>query len=88
LWKSLLKTEKSAVMNAAHEKILYKPEELAERIGVSRSKVYRLIATGVIPAIRLGSALRISADAFREWVAEEQRRQAAEDYELVSSLKK
>jgi excisionase family DNA binding protein len=43
------------------QKLLLKPAEAAEMIGVSRSKIYELIASGALPAIRLegGRLIRI-----------------------------
>ena len=35
------------------EKILLRPAEAAEMIGVSRSKIYELIASGAIPSVGL-----------------------------------
>jgi excisionase family DNA binding protein len=45
--------------------------EAAERMRTSRATVYRRIATGEIPAVRLGgtrAALRIPADALDAWL--------------------
>jgi excisionase family DNA binding protein len=44
-------------------------EETARRVKVSRSKTYKLIAAGEIPAIRIGSHLRVSVSALEEWLA-------------------
>lgn len=53
------------------DKLLLKPLEVAEAIGVSRSRVYELMAKGVIPSIRVGSSARVPAHALREWVERE-----------------
>ena len=45
--------------------------EVAQRLGQSKFSVYRKIAAGVIPAVRLGdgrSALRIRESELREWL--------------------
>jgi excisionase family DNA binding protein len=51
------------------EKILLRPSEAAEVIGVSRARAYELIAKGVIPSMRIGSSLRVPVEALRAWVA-------------------
>lgn len=50
------------------EKLLLKPEEVAAAIGVGRSKIYQLLADGSLPSVRVGKALRVPADALKEWV--------------------
>jgi excisionase family DNA binding protein len=50
------------------ERLLYKPAEVGELIGVSRARAYELIAANVIPSIKIGSSIRVPADALRAWV--------------------
>jgi excisionase family DNA binding protein len=50
------------------EKLLLRPTEAAEVISLGRSKMYDLIAKGVIPSIRIGKSVRVPADGLREWV--------------------
>jgi excisionase family DNA binding protein len=50
------------------DKLLYRPAEVGEAIGVSRARAYELIAAGIIPSIRIGSSIRVPVDALREWV--------------------
>jgi excisionase family DNA binding protein len=50
------------------EKLLLRPAEVAELIALGRSKTYELIASGLIPSIRVGRAVRVPADALRLWV--------------------
>jgi excisionase family DNA binding protein len=47
------------------ERVLLRPVEVAQMIGVSRSKVYELIAGGVLPAVRLegGRLIRVPCEA-------------------------
>ena len=54
----------------AVERILYRPSEAAEAIGVSRSRVYELIASGEIPSIKVGSVRRVPVRELLEWVAQ------------------
>ena len=51
------------------ERLLYRPAEVGELIGVSRARAYELIAAKTIPSIRIGSSIRVPADALRAWVA-------------------
>ena len=50
------------------ERMLYRPAEAAEAIGVSRSRVYELINSGEIPSIKVGGVKRVPVDRLREWV--------------------
>ncbi len=50
-------------------RMLLRPVEVAEAIGVGRSKVYELIRTGVIPSVRVGSRVRVPTEALRAWIA-------------------
>jgi len=45
-----------------------KPAEVADLLGVGRGRVYQLIRAGVIPATRVGGAIRIPREAWGEWV--------------------
>jgi len=50
------------------ERILYRPSEVGEAIGVSRARAYELIAEGTIPSIKIGASIRVPVDALRAWV--------------------
>ncbi len=41
------------------ERLLLRPTEAAQRLGISRSTLYQLIARGEIRVLRIGSAARI-----------------------------
>ncbi len=43
--------------------------EVVERLGMSRSAVYREINTGKIPSVRFGKSIRIPRDAFEDFIA-------------------
>jgi excisionase family DNA binding protein len=62
------------------ERLLYRPAEVGELIGVSRARAYELIAANVIPSIRIGSSIRVPADALRTWINQ----QLADRMELVT----
>ncbi len=52
------------------EKLLLKPAEAMEQLGVGRSRIYEMLACGELPSIRIGRSIRIPADALRRWVEE------------------
>lgn len=49
----------STAIAAPIDRLLYKPEEAAEALAVSRSTVYELMAEGALKYIKLGSIRRI-----------------------------
>jgi excisionase family DNA binding protein len=51
------------------EKFLYRIPEAAERLGLSRTKVYELVNKGVIPSVRVDRCRRIRHDALVAFVA-------------------
>jgi excisionase family DNA binding protein len=51
------------------DKLLLRPVEAAEAIGIGRSKVYELIARGELPSVRIGASVRVPVDALRAWIA-------------------
>ena len=53
------------------DRLLLRAGEAAELLGVSRSRVYELIAQGTIPSIKLGSTVRVPLDALRQWIADQ-----------------
>ena len=50
------------------DKLLLRPIEAAEAIGIGRSKAYELLASGELPSIRIGSSVRVPVDALRAWI--------------------
>ena len=51
------------------ERLMLRPSEAADAMGVSRSKAYELIANGEIPSVRLGGCIRVPVEALKEWIA-------------------
>lgn len=49
-------------------KLLLRPAEAAEAMGVSRSRAYELIGSGQIPSIRIGGSVRVPLEALRAWI--------------------
>lgn len=56
---------------------LLRPAEAASALGLSRSKVYDLIARDEIPHISIGRSRRVPVDALRKWLADHQSPAAA-----------
>ena len=50
------------------ERMMLRPAEAADAIGVSRSKAYELIANGAIPSVKLGGCVRVPVAALQEWI--------------------
>ena len=48
----------------------YCAEEVADRLGISRAKVYELLARGELPVIRIGGSTRVPALALARWLTE------------------
>jgi excisionase family DNA binding protein len=53
---------------AQTEKLLYKPEEAAKVLGISRTKTYALMASGRLESVRVGGSRRIPIEAMRAFV--------------------
>jgi excisionase family DNA binding protein len=50
------------------QRLLLRIPEVAETLGIGRTKIYELIATGELPTIRVGRAVRISVSTLQKWV--------------------
>lgn len=62
-----MKIEKHQAMQ---EPRLLRIGEVAELLGVSRSKAYAIVASGGVPTIRFGGrCLRVPLEALRAWIA-------------------
>jgi excisionase family DNA binding protein len=53
------------------EKLLVRPSEAAEMLGLGRSKVYAMLASGELPSVRIGKSVRVPTEALRRWVQEQ-----------------
>jgi len=56
---------------ATTQRLLLRIPEVAEALGLGRTKVYELIAAGALPTIRVGRAVRVSVTALQKWVEEQ-----------------
>jgi excisionase family DNA binding protein len=50
------------------ERLLLSPDQVAESLGVCRSRVYDLMRTGVLPSVKIGRARRVPVSAVRAYV--------------------
>jgi excisionase family DNA binding protein len=50
------------------KRLLLRPPEAAEVLGISRALAYRWAQDGTLPTIRVGRAVRIPHDALVEWI--------------------
>lgn len=50
------------------EKLIYTAEETAKMLGIGMNKIYELLASGVIPAKRLGRKYLIPKLALEKWL--------------------
>ena len=59
------------------QKELLRPSDVAPRLGVTTGRVYQLIAAGIIPAVRVGGAIRIPLAVWEKWLSDQSERAAA-----------
>ncbi|MCL5736930.1 MAG: helix-turn-helix domain-containing protein [Actinobacteria bacterium] len=51
-------------------RLLYTVPEVAEMCGFSPSHVYELVASGTLPSLRSGRAVRVPSDRLTQWIDE------------------
>ena len=52
------------------EPLLLRASEVAAVLGIGRTKVFELLRTGDLPAVRLGRCVRVPRAALAMWIAE------------------
>jgi excisionase family DNA binding protein len=50
------------------ERLLLRATEVGRLLSVSRSKVYEMMASGELPTMKIGSALRVPRKQLLEWI--------------------
>ena len=55
-------------MTLVEAKILMRPKEAAEALGLGLSKCYELLASGQLPSIRVGRSIRVPVAELHDWV--------------------
>ena len=64
------------------EKLLLKPSEVAQVLGIGRSLVYELINRREIPSIRLGRCIRVPSESLQQWLREQESKSLGETRNL------
>lgn len=62
---------------ATDERLLFKPRTVAEMLDVAPATVYHLVASGELPSVRIGKAIRISKEAIDKWIRDQEERTRA-----------
>ena len=55
-------------MTGLDARLLLRPSEAANALGISRAKAYELIAAKDLPSVRLGGSIRVPVEALRVWI--------------------
>jgi excisionase family DNA binding protein len=55
-------------MSSEMEKLLVKPSEAFKAMSIGRSTGYAMIASGELPSVRIGRAVRVPVDALKQWI--------------------
>jgi excisionase family DNA binding protein len=59
----------TGIRRSPMERLLLRPAEAAETLGISRSRLYQLLAAGHLPVIRVGQSMRVPVQELERWVA-------------------
>jgi excisionase family DNA binding protein len=51
------------------DRLLLKPDDVADRLSLGRSQIYEMPRRGELPAVRIGRAVRVPVQALNEWIA-------------------
>jgi excisionase family DNA binding protein len=54
----------------SESRLLYRPAEAAQTLGLSRARLYQLIATGEIGSVKIGASRRIPAVDLEAYVSQ------------------
>ena len=54
-------------------KDVYRVPEIAERLGLSKARIYQMIASEELPSVRLGGAIVVPANAWKTWLDQQER---------------
>jgi excisionase family DNA binding protein len=50
------------------ERLLLKGDEVAQLLGIGRSKAFEMMAAGHLPVIRMGRSVRVPREALYGWI--------------------
>jgi excisionase family DNA binding protein len=61
---------------AEHFKIeaLLRPDEVCNALQISTAKFYRLVISGQLPAVKIGSTWRVKPSTLSRWIKEQSRK--------------
>jgi excisionase family DNA binding protein len=62
--------EKPAVVRTMPERVLLTAEEAAERLGIGRTFMFKLIRTGEIESVQIGRLRRVPASAIQDYATQ------------------
>lgn len=51
--------------------LVYSVRDTAQLLSVTPTTVYRLVSSGELPSMRIGTSIRIPADALSRWISEQ-----------------
>jgi len=66
-------------METQEERLLIRVEDAARLLQLARSQVYAMLATGQLPVVRVGRAVRVPVDGLRNWIKRQTVRAASAD---------
>jgi excisionase family DNA binding protein len=61
-------TAPSSAQPATPDRLLYRPPEAAQALGISIAYLYELLASGQLESVKIGTARRITADGMRRFI--------------------
>ena len=67
--------------DVAPKRLLLRVPEAAEQLGIGRTKIYEMIATGELPTVRFGRAVRISVTTLQKWIEEREQQNMPSQYQ-------
>ncbi|GIW96966.1 MAG: hypothetical protein KatS3mg111_0299 [Pirellulaceae bacterium] len=63
-------------MSGEAMRLLLKPQEAAEALAISPRKLWEMTASGQIPAVRIGRAVRYDLADLRRWIDDQKQKGA------------
>jgi excisionase family DNA binding protein len=61
------------------DKLLLRPAEVADLLGLGRTRVYALIGAKDIPSIKIGASVRVPLESLRDWIARQTAKNAGNE---------
>ena len=68
-WLDFLPPEQIPTPPFGQEPVALRPRDVARLVGLGKSEVAKLIASGDLPSFKIGSARLIAVEDFRVWIA-------------------